>query len=109
MTHIEFKHAHLFCGLGGGAAGFNDARVEPIGPRRSPASINGALCSFLRLFLSRILALKPHRGVAAQSFPKRRYFNRPTRICRTLGRKHHKVLDAVVRVHVHLLKLEPKV
>lgn len=26
MTKVEIRHAHLFCGLGGGAAGFNDAR-----------------------------------------------------------------------------------
>lgn len=28
MTEIEIRHAHLFCGLGGGAAGFNDARPQ---------------------------------------------------------------------------------
>ncbi|HEY0915676.1 MAG TPA: DNA cytosine methyltransferase [Solimonas sp.] len=28
MTYVEFRHAHLFCGLGGGAAGFNDARPQ---------------------------------------------------------------------------------
>lgn len=26
MSHVEIRHAHLFCGLGGGAAGFNRAR-----------------------------------------------------------------------------------
>lgn len=26
MTHIEIRHGHLFCGLGGGAKGFNAAR-----------------------------------------------------------------------------------
>jgi site-specific DNA-cytosine methylase len=26
MSTVEIRHAHLFCGLGGGAAGFNDAR-----------------------------------------------------------------------------------
>lgn len=28
MSLFEIRHAHLFCGLGGGAAGFNDARPD---------------------------------------------------------------------------------
>ncbi len=28
MKSITFSHAHLFCGLGGGAAGFNEARPD---------------------------------------------------------------------------------
>ena len=28
MVEFEIRHAHLFCGLGGGAAGFNQARPD---------------------------------------------------------------------------------
>ena len=28
MAEFEIRHAHLFCGLGGGAAGFNQARPD---------------------------------------------------------------------------------
>lgn len=28
MKHIEIRHAHMFCGLGGGAKGFNNGRAE---------------------------------------------------------------------------------
>jgi site-specific DNA-cytosine methylase len=34
VAHFEIRHAHLFCGLGGGAAGFNQARPD-IGSARA--------------------------------------------------------------------------
>ena len=41
MATFEFKHAHLFCGLGGGAAGFNDARAAITGASATWRCIGG--------------------------------------------------------------------
>lgn len=55
MAEFEIRHAHFFCGLGGGAGGFNDARPEIPGARGRFRCIGGidndpaAIADFQRL------------------------------------------------------------
>lgn len=42
MSVVEIRHGHLFCGLGGGAKGFNRARPVWVRPLQIAISVRGA-------------------------------------------------------------------
>lgn len=77
LEHLEIRHFHLFCGMGGGTAGFNrsharvgamEARFRCIGGIGGIGGICGidsnpeAIADFGRPRLDRIVAMFEHRG-----------------------------------------------